>query len=114
MTRWFGLLLCLLLGLLIGLSTAPLLAGEWMTVKQFYLGVIGNILAAVIVIAGFWGLNFLELRFNPVRKFFGIRSNTTFPIFIGYLACLVLSRRPRGTRHSSNCSLFKAKLGSDV
>lgn len=86
MRRWFGLLLSVLLGLLIGLSMAPLLAGECMTIKQFYLGVVGNILAAVIVIGGFWALNFLHLRFDPVRKFFGIRSNTTFPIFIGHLA----------------------------
>jgi len=114
MTRWFAFVLFFLFGLLLGLSTAPLVAKEPGVPQQFYLGVLGNILAAVIVFIGFWVLNFIELRTNPIRKFFGIRPNTTFRIFVGHLAHPHVSKGLAGVEELNEAQELRTKLQSSI
>jgi hypothetical protein len=74
---WPSLLLFLLIGILVGLWVVPR--------SGFWSGVFGNIIAAILLLPGFWLLNFLEVRCNQIRTFFGIRPNSTFFIFVGHL-----------------------------
>ncbi len=85
-SRWFDYGLVLILGLILGLSATPFLWGDASTRQQFYLGVLGNVIATFLVLPGFWLLNFLETRCSQIRKFFGIRSNSRFFIFVGHLS----------------------------
>jgi hypothetical protein len=113
-SRWFGLSVVLVFGFLLGLSLAPLFAGNVSTRQQFYLGILGNIIAAFIVLPGFWCLNFLEIRFSQIRKFFGIRSNTTFLIFVGHLPHPNLRRGTAGVEELNEAHELRSNLQSSV
>lgn len=102
-SRCFDFSLVLIIGALLGLLTTPFVWGDATTGKQFYLGILGNVIAAFLVLPGFWLLNFLEARFSQIRRFFGIQSGSPFFIFVGHLqhpgvpqvwqACLSLTKR---------------------
>ena len=84
-SHWFDCALTFVIGLFLGLLATPFLWGTASTAEQFYLGILGNILAAFIVLPAFLVLNILEARCSQIRKFFGIRSNGSFYIFVGHL-----------------------------
>jgi len=91
-----------------------LLRSNWNTWNQFCLGILGNVLAALIVLPGFWLLNFLEIRSNKIRKFFGIRPNTTFFIFVGHLVHENTSLGLAGVEELNEANELRSNLQSSV